>query len=426
MSRPHPAGRPAGAWLRLVAVAVAGALVGTAAPAAALAQPVEPGQWWHDTWRMPEVWELSDGAGVTVAVLDSGVDASISELAGAVVPGFSLIDGDDGTVDHDPDGHGTAMAALIAGHGGDSGFLGVAPGATVLPVVADRQGGQGRDDYAVSIREAVDRGAHVINLSLGVAPPSGDPCPARIAAAVRYAISQDVIVVAASGNRRGGESEFPGRCPGVVTVGAVDRHLEPWENSHRSQYVDLAAPGVDTSSIGPGGKILYGSGTSDATALVSGVVALVRARFPDASASEVVARLLATAQDLGSPGRDNDTGYGLVRPYEALTAQVPASAPNPIYEGLDLTDVADPGPADLGFTPPSAPAAAAPPTVETGSTSQTPFLVLLAVVGAVLIAAVAITVFLRGRSGRKAAPPAAGAAAPPPGVPTGPPPGERG
>lgn len=217
-------------------------------------------------------------------------------------------------------------------------------------------------------------------------------------------------------------SWYPGNCPGVVTVGAVDEKLETWEDSYRSEHVDLAAPGVDTSSIGPGGAVRYSSGTSVSTALVSGVVALIRARFPDASADEVVARLLATAQDLGSPGRDNETGYGLVRPYQALTAEVPADAPNPVYEGLDLTDVADPGPEELGYTPPAAPTLPAPPTVETGSTSVTPFLVLLALVGAVLVVAAAVTVFLLVRASRRASPPA-GVTAPPPGGPTAPPPG---
>ena len=409
-------------WLRLATAAAVATVVGASVPATALAQPVEPGQWWHDTWRMSEVWGISDGAGVTVAILDGGVDASISELAGAVLSGTNLTGQgqDDGTVDHDPDGHGTGMATLVASRGGSSGMIGAAPAASILPVTADG-GGLPEETYSLGIRYAVDHGASVINMSVAALPVGSEPCPARVAAAVRYAISQDVVVVAGSGNEPHGQSRYPGNCPGVVTVGAVDQDLETWEDSHRSEFVDLAAPGVETSSIGPGGAVRYSNGTSVSTALVSGVVALIRDRFPDASAGEVVARLLATAQDLGSPGRDDETGYGLVRPYEALTAEVPAGAPNPVYEGLDLTDVADPGPEDLGYTPPSAPALPAPPTVETGSTSMTPFLVLLAVVGLVLVAVAALVVFLLVRS-RRQTPPGPGAFAAPPGPPHAPPP----
>jgi subtilisin family serine protease len=109
----------------------------------------------------------------------------------------------------------------------------------------------------------------------------------------------------------------------------------PWRRTQRQQYVDVAGPGSNIVSIDKYGGRRLSEGTSDAAALVSGAVALLRARFPEMPARQIVTRLLATAKDAGAPGRDDQTGYGIVRPLNALTEDVPADAPNPVYEEVD-------------------------------------------------------------------------------------------
>lgn len=314
--------------------------------AVAMAQPVVDGQWWHQQWRMDEVWQIADGSGVTVAVLDSGVEAGLPDLAGAVVPGNDYLGDTDGRSDYDSDdGHGTAMASLITADGNGTGIRGVAPAATILPVVvldgsrpsfSDDSGEFPTDEmFGRAIEWAVDQGADVINMSIGAPGPLG--CQPRIVAGVRYALEHEVIVVAAGGNQRGGDTEVPANCPGVLTVGATDSVLEPWEDSHRGEFTDVTGPGVYIASVNAAGQVRLSSGTSDASALVSGAIALVRSEFPDATADEVLRRIFATARDLPADapdGWDEATGYGIVRPYHALTEQVPPDAPNPVFEEL--------------------------------------------------------------------------------------------
>jgi subtilisin family serine protease len=165
---------------------------------------------------------------------------------------------------------------------------------------------------------------------------------------------------------------------------------------------------VDIGALTPEGTVWESSGTSNSTALVAGVVALIRARYPDASADEVVTRLLATVEDLAEPGRDDATGYGMVRPYEALTATVPPDAPNPVYEGLDLTDTADPGPGPPALEQPEPPSLPEPPTEATGGDSGAVLLLVpLAAVGLAFLAGCAtLVVVLLARRRSRTRPPA--------------------
>lgn len=295
-------------------------------------------EWWFSAWEIEQkVWPLTRGEGVTVAVLDTGVEARLPDLEGAVLPGkgFGTAGSRDGRTDVDTKlgGHGTAMAALIAGQGLGTGMVGIAPESKILPI-AEPSGGSGRFDREV--KYAVDHGAKVINFS-STMPFSR--CPQGTQKEIAYAIERDVVVVVAAGNDGGGDDSVnaPADCPGVLTVGAVTAELEPWDKSTPGDTVMLAAPGVDVGSIGKDGTFTWQtSGTSQATALTSGVVALMRSRYPEMSAREVVQRLLATAKDIGPPGWDRKTGYGAIIPHLALTADVPASAPNPPYRSFDL------------------------------------------------------------------------------------------
>ncbi|KAB2373328.1 S8 family serine peptidase [Actinomadura montaniterrae] len=294
-------------------------------------------EWWFDAWQISQkVWPLTQGEGVTVALIDTGVAADLPELRGVVLPGVGY-DGSssrDGREDSDTKlgGHGTGMAALIAAQGGGSGMVGVAPKSRILPISASA------DDYEQTIRYAVDHHANVINLSEVMASAQ---CPDRVQAAVDYAVSHDVVVVAGAGNNPRWESAYaPANCSGVLTVGAVDAHLTPWEKSTPGSKVMLAAPGVSVGSIGRAGMFTLGvNGTSSATALTSGVVALMRSRFPQMSGREIVQRMLATARDVGPKGWDDKTGYGALIPYQALTADVPKTAPNPVYARISPTTV---------------------------------------------------------------------------------------
>lgn len=287
------------------------------------------------------VWPLSTGSGVTVAVIDSGVNAKLPELSGAVLPGLDLAGGrSKGQVDSDKDGHGTGMAALIAGQGGGtSGFVGLAPDAKILPVrLPPSSAGAWDSLIAKGIRWATDRGAKVINMSVG---QQSFRCPTELMEAVAYAIQHDVVMIASTGNDGQGENipELPGRCPGVVAVGAVTKATEPWVDTQRQNYVTLAAPGAQMGAIDSRGTYYPNSrGTSNAAALASAAVALIRSRNPGMTGRTIVQRLIATAMPIGKKAWNPQTGYGLILVRGAMDPvkyPLKAGTPNPVYEAFD-------------------------------------------------------------------------------------------
>ncbi|MER6813204.1 S8 family serine peptidase [Spirillospora sp. NPDC000708] len=333
------------------AVAATSLVAATASPAAADLQPRED-EWWFSAWDVQKsVWPLSKGFGVTVALLDSGVDARIPELSGVVLEGTDTAGGKtDGRKDMDifKDGHGTSLAVMIAGRGGgNSGYVGIAPEARILPVhvaTGDVPGSPVGITAALTngIRFAVDKGAKVINLSIG-AGADGIPhqCPDKLLDIIGYAIKKDVVIVASAGNSGTtiNSPEAPGSCPGVLAVGGIESDLRPWEKTQRQPYVALAAPASGSVFVGRGDKVYHGAaGTSASAALVSGAVALVRARNPRMSGRTVVQRLLATALPINKPVPDEATGYGAIRIARAMDPAkypVPADAPNPVYDRFD-------------------------------------------------------------------------------------------
>ncbi|MFC4019743.1 type VII secretion-associated serine protease mycosin [Micromonospora sp. GCM10011542] len=303
-------------------------------------------QWQLDELRAETAWRTSTGRGVTVAVIDSGVDASHPDLTGQVLPGIDLVSPGGGE-QADPVGHGTTVAGLIAGRSDDKrGVVGLAPDARILPVrVLDDENRY--DDamiVAKGVRWAVDNGARVINLSLG---GSGDS-PA-LAAALDYAFARDVVVVACTGNLATSTSSkvwYPAREPGVIAVSGLERSSDNlWSGSITGRATVLAAPATGLVGARPPGGYWRVQGTSFAAPLVAATAALVRSRYPRMPAGEVVNRLLATARDLGPTGRDDRFGYGLVDPVAALTAQVPPVTANP------LDDRTSPGVAGFGAAP---------------------------------------------------------------------------
>ncbi|MFI5932446.1 type VII secretion-associated serine protease mycosin [Actinoplanes sp. NPDC051494] len=318
-------------------------------------------QWHLKTLDVAGAWVYSSGEGVTVAVIDSGVDADHVDLKGQVLKGLDLVDpGGDG--DTDLVGHGTTVSAIIAGRGDDDeGVVGIAPKARILPVrVLDRENRY--DDamiVAKGVRWAVDNGARVINLSLG-----GNGSSPALAAALDYAFAKDVVVVACTGNLSASTSTnvwYPAREPGVIAVAGMEKDGNVlWSGSITGRETVVTAPATQLVGARPDGYWRV-QGTSFAAPMVSGTAALIRSRWPTMSAGEVVNRILKTAKDRGQPGRDDQYGYGMVDPAGALTAEVPAVLHNP----LDTT--ASPGIARFGSAPASGQAQSAPDNAAQGT-----------------------------------------------------------
>lgn len=329
------------------------------APPAA-ADSIRDRQWALLTFDAASIEKVSTGRGVTVAVVDTGVDGTHPDLVGNVLPGKKFLKGG-GRADRETENsHGTAMASLIAGHGhgpgGGAGVRGLAPSAKILPLLVntdeDLQFGTGKGATPVSqaIRYAVDHGASVINLSLGDTFK-----PTDLDDAVQYARQKDAVLVAAAGNDGVAAPEYPAGIPGVISVGGVYSSGKIWEKSNYGSNNLLSAPGVEITGAGRDHGYVSGTGTSNATAYVSAAAALLRSKFPDLTAGQIVNRLVKTAKlpesIKGAKLPDKHYGYGFIRPYRALTEDIPAGskngplpAPSASSEGAPApSDSADPG-----------------------------------------------------------------------------------
>ncbi|PXX61734.1 membrane-anchored mycosin MYCP [Nocardia tenerifensis] len=342
---------------------------------------------------LEHAWQFSRGEGQTVAVIDTGV-APHPRLS--VRPGGDYVSDSDGTADCD--GHGTLVAGIIAARpdGGD-GFSGVAPAAAILSIRqtslayqaknsyrSDDPGGMSAGGYgtvdslANAVVHAVDSGATVINMSAVSCRPAGaDAVDGRLGAALRYAFEHNVVVVAAAGNlqQQGACKDQNGTAgwdavrtiatpawfsPYVLSVASVEPDGSPSPFTLYGPWVSVAAPGSNLISLDstPGGTGLVNgtpqadgqvapvSGTSFASAYVSGLAALVRARFPDLSAQQVMDRIVRTAHAPGS-GHDVRTGAGLIDPVAALTAVVPPASDRDPAQGVSIA-----GPTPPAFVSP--------------------------------------------------------------------------
>ncbi|BBE22042.1 hypothetical protein MN0502_09250 [Arthrobacter sp. MN05-02] len=344
--------------VRTGAAVVAGlaALLPAAVPAAA--DEVRAKEYWLEDYGIAEAWRSTQGEGVTVAVIDSGIDGNHPDLAGAVVGGTDASGAGDPRgqlgIGEVP-GHGTLVATLLAGRGhtaapeqaepsagpsGDStakatparepfgqygegpdGIVGVAPKADLLAVSVWIEGQNSGPNPAgvtvdeqvpAAVRWAVDNGADVINMSLG---STSTAWPESWDAAFLYAEQNDVVIVAAAGNRAGGLTQVgaPATIPGVLAVAGLDRSgVASAEASSEGISIAVAAPSENLVGGLPGGFYADWSGTSGAAPLVSGVAALIRSRYPELSAAQVVNRIVDTARDAGSPGFDTLYGYGVL------------------------------------------------------------------------------------------------------------------
>lgn len=291
-------------------------------PAApALADQTRDNQWHLRYLNIVQAHKISQGEGVTVAVIDTGVDPH-PDLSNNLLSGTVTYPGEsgDGRKDVDPGAHGTKMAGLIAAHGrGNKGALGIAPKAKILPVRDSEDLYKGSPDYtAEGIRWAISKKANVISIS------GGGTSSSQLRAAIEEALRSDIVVVAAAGNSPQDTLViFPAGYEGVVAVGATDTKGNHADISVTGKKVVISAPGVGIYSTSRNGGYRTSNGTSNSTAIVAGAAALIRSKYPDLSAKEVVHRLTATADDKGAPGRDEEYGYGVLDIVAALTADVP-------------------------------------------------------------------------------------------------------
>ncbi|MEV7011860.1 S8 family serine peptidase [Streptosporangium sp. NPDC051022] len=345
-----------------------------AAGAAGAADVRQAQRWVLEKLNIEQAWRVTRGAGTTVALIDSGVDAQVAELRGRVTLGPAM--GPAGLGEGGPEAgwHGTAMASLIAGAGkGESGLLGIAPEARILslPLVLRQSPEESpppgedlrtRDDspLARAIRYAAEHGAKVISMSLGAYGPHRAEREA-----VSYALSRGVVLVAAVGNDGGsaytaGNStsfwNFPAGYSGVIGVGAVGADGRPAEFSSDNLSVLVSAPGVDVPVVIPGGEYGSADGTSSAAALVAGVAALIKTKYPDISPYMVSQALTSTTTSAPTAGYDDHVGFGVVDAGAALVragelvrgaAEVPDAGSRHFGQGVPLREPARPGPDSL-------------------------------------------------------------------------------
>ncbi|WJV47796.1 type VII secretion-associated serine protease mycosin [Streptomyces flavofungini] len=352
-------------WRTVASGAVSLLLTGVAATPAH-AESVRDKQWHLNAMQAEKMWQTSTGKGVTVAVIDTGVNADLPNLRGQVLPGMDLAPERAGDEHADPKGHGTYMAMLIAGTGkgsGGNGTFGLAPGAKVLPIRVQDDGLNSnqhiiRDNkrFSRGIRYAADHGAKVINISMALV--KGSP---HLTAAVRYALDKGSLVFAGVGNEGISELRYPASTPGVVGVGAVGKSLRKTKESQYGPQVDLAAPGDEIyTTCASGTGICNGHGTSAATALASASAALIWSKHPDWTNNQVLRVMLNT---IGAPTdgakRNDSIGYGIVRPRVALEKPGNPGAPDE-YPLPDLKQ-SKPGPKPKATspTPSTAPGSAA-------------------------------------------------------------------
>ncbi len=354
-------GQKQGRWRMLsAALLTAGILAGPVVGPAVADDSIRADQWHLDAMHAPEMWKVSKGEGITVAVIDGGFKLDHPDLVGQFLPGKDFSGGLSG-VGVDGNGHGTEMASLIAGTGRNragNGAYGLAPGAKILPLKIN-SGSEGSvitadflDQIGQAVNYAVDQGVKVISISQGTAAVTATSNDvAKMNRILANARARGVLVVASVGNsaQQGNIVEYPGALPNVVGVGAVDRNGTVTDESERGPQVALVAPGMDviaacTASTG----YCKSHGTSDATALVSASAALIWSVHKDWTANQVLRVLINTAgRSNGGDGRTDGAGWGAVRPRIALT------------------DPGDPGPADVSplpadaATPSAAPSASA-------------------------------------------------------------------
>ncbi len=339
MLRPAPRSRRWRTLAAVLATLMAAPALAVGSAGTAQADAVRQQELWVlNAINVAGAWQHTHGSGVTVALIDSGVNPDVSDLTGSVVTGRDFSGVDTSPTNSNWGVHGTWMASLIAGHGhppgGTSGIMGVAPAAKILSIRAVTD--QGDPQYrryqhesesrvqghlADAISYATKKGVSVISMSLGY---QGASLPVR--AAISAALAKGIVVVASSGNSGGVSSgqhgnapySFPADYPGVLGVGAVGQDGQPAGFSSDNLSVQVAAPGVRVPAQGRDGQYWLVSGTSPACALTAGVAALIKSVYPSLAPALVVQAITASARNSPAGGYDEQVGFGTVDATAAL------------------------------------------------------------------------------------------------------------
>ncbi|MFI2208104.1 type VII secretion-associated serine protease mycosin [Streptomyces sp. NPDC020141] len=379
MRTPRGAATPTTALPRRLlaaAAATAVACVGIPAQPAAADTPGQctyPGEmykgrpWALQRVLLDELWKQSTGKGVRVAVIDTGVDIKNPQLKGAVdaKSGLNLLprglkdaNGDkvergaeNGTTD--TVGHGTKVAGVIAARPMEgTGFSGLAPGATIIPIQQNDAEGNGTAvSLAKAIDEAVERGAGVINISQDTANAE-KPTP-LLEQAVNRALDEGAVVVASAGNEGLGgnvKKTYPASYDGVLAVASSDRNNERASFSQSGDFVGVAAPGVDIVTTVPGGGHCADNGTSFSAPYVAAVAALIKSKHKDWTPRQINAQIQQTAER-STPDHDRLVGWGVVDPVRALTEDDEPIERPVAREGLTRAEAPTPAEVHLGETP---------------------------------------------------------------------------
>ncbi|WP_175409965.1 type VII secretion-associated serine protease mycosin [Streptomyces sp. TRM64462] len=330
-------------------------------------KPYEGRPWALQRVLLDEVWKQSTGAGVRVAVIDTGVDVRHPQLKPAVdvKSGVNLLPKDaedengnkiergreDGTTD--VVGHGTKVAGIIAARPAKgTGFVGLAPGATIIPIQQNDADGRGTAaTLAAAIDHAIDEDADVINISQDTANAI-EPTP-LLKQAVQRALDKEIVVVASAGNDGLGgnvKKTYPASYKGVLAVAASDRNNERAPFSQSGDFVGVAAPGVDMITTVPGGGHCADNGTSFSAPYVAAIAALIKSKHKDWTQEQIVAQIQQTAER-SIAGHDRLVGWGVVDPVRALTEDdKPIEAPV-AHEGVTRAEPPTPAEVHLGETP---------------------------------------------------------------------------
>ncbi len=287
----------------------------------------DPAQYALTKLRLPQAHTLAQGANVTIAVIDSGIDAKHPELANSVADNFDALGSAEG-----PHVHGTGIAGAIAAH---ARLMGSAPEARIIAIRAfgGANGGTESSSYIIlrSLNYAAEHGAQIVNMSFA------GPKDAVIERAIAATAARGLVLVAAAGNA-GAKSPplYPAANPNVIAVSATDQQDKLFSASNRGNHIAVAAPGVDIFLPAPAGKYQMTSGTSFSAAYVSGVAALLLERNHALKPEALRMTLAKTARDLGSPGRDELFGDGQTDAFAAVMA-VPADSATPVAAASGTT-----------------------------------------------------------------------------------------